>query len=252
MENNIFWSAKGSGFGELGSTPHQEFPGVPPGPFRFIHRLESSPQQGRARFSRHFFATLSLCTVQLTGDFKPLTQCFMYLKAGNQTQGATHTRTFKRNWHVCAVLGIHSLSIEIRSIQVLFLLFSNTRLKPLENICQERGRKPTRLKAYLRPSISARSLKNPQRTCDTSWKTGWNPPSARAGPGNDGSTLPGRGEGGGWGVYWPIFGYRSYRWAKYQYPSWGFGTLSLIRTKKSLNTYPFLGNTLNFVTLFRT
>ena len=155
----------------------------------------------------------------------------MHLKAGNQTQGATHTRTFKRNWHVCAVLGIHSLSIRIRSIQVLFLLFSNTRLKPLENICQERGRKPTRLKAYLRPSISARSLKNQQRTYNTGWKTGWNPPSARAGPGNDGSTSPGRGE------YWPIFGYR---WAKYQYPCWGFGTLSRFRTKKkSLNTYPF-------------
>ena len=133
-------------------------PRCTPGPFSFIHRLGSSPQQGRARFSRHFFATLALCTVQLTGDFKPLTQCFMHLKAGNQTQGATHTRTLKRNWHVCAVLGIHSLSIQIRSIQVLFLLFSNTRLKPLENICQERGRKPTRLKAYLRPSISARSL----------------------------------------------------------------------------------------------
>ena len=61
----------------------------PPGPFPFIHRLGSSPQQGRPRFSRHFFATLALCTVQLTGDFKPLTQCFMHLKAGNQTQGAT-------------------------------------------------------------------------------------------------------------------------------------------------------------------
>ena len=164
----------------------------------------------------------------------------MHLKAGNQTQGATHTRTFKRNWHVCAVLGIHSLSIQIRSIQVLFLLFSNTRLKPLENICQERGRKPTRLKAYLRPSISARSLKNQQRTCiNTGWKTGWNPPSARAGPGNDGSTFPGR--EGGWKLrweYWPIFGYR---WAKCQYPCWGFGTLSLFRTKKIPKYIPCLG-----------
>ena len=171
-------------------TPTKNSQEYPLGPFPFIHRLGSSPQQGRARFSRHFFVTLARCTVQLTGDFKPLTQCFMHLKAGNQTQGATHTRTFKRNGHVCAELGIHSLSLQIRSIQVLFLLFSNTRLKPLENICQERGRKPTKLKAYLRPSISARSLKNPQRTCDKSWNTGWNPPSARAGPGNDGSTLP--------------------------------------------------------------
>ena len=155
----FFGLQQGQDLENRAAHPHQEFPGVPPGPFPFIHRLGSSPQQGRARFSRRFFATLARCTVQLTGDFKPLTQCFMHLKAGNQTQGATHTRTFKRNWHVCAVLGIHSLSIQIRSIQVLFLLFSNTRLKPLENICQERGRKPTRLKAYLRPSISARSLK---------------------------------------------------------------------------------------------
>ena len=33
VENDIFWSETGSGFGEPGSTPHQEFPGVPPGPF---------------------------------------------------------------------------------------------------------------------------------------------------------------------------------------------------------------------------
>ena len=97
VENDIFWSETGSGFGEPGSTPHQEFPGVPPGPFPLYIGWGSSLQQGRALFSRHFFATLAPCTVQLTGDFKPLTQCFMHLKAGNQTQGATHTRTFKRN-----------------------------------------------------------------------------------------------------------------------------------------------------------
>ena len=49
--------------------------------------------------------SLLLCTVQPPGDFKPLTQCFMHLKAGNQTQGAPRTRTFKRNWHLWAVLG---------------------------------------------------------------------------------------------------------------------------------------------------
>ena len=31
-EKDIFWSEIGSGFGELGSTPHPEFPGVPPPP----------------------------------------------------------------------------------------------------------------------------------------------------------------------------------------------------------------------------
>ena len=30
VENNIFWSAIRSGFGEPGTTPHQEFPVVPP------------------------------------------------------------------------------------------------------------------------------------------------------------------------------------------------------------------------------
>ena len=29
-ERDIFWSEIGSGFGEPGSTPHQEFPRVPP------------------------------------------------------------------------------------------------------------------------------------------------------------------------------------------------------------------------------
>ena len=163
----FFGLQQGQDLENRAAHPHQEFPGsIPRALFlSYIGRgVPPSLRRGRARFSRHFFATLALCTAQLTGDFKPLTQCFMLLKAGNQTQGATHTRTFKRNRHVCAVLDIHSLSIQIRSIQVLFLLFSNTRLKPLENICQERGRKPTR-KAYLRPSISARSLKNQQRTC---------------------------------------------------------------------------------------
>ena len=30
VENNIFWSAIRSGFGEPGTTPHQEFPVLPP------------------------------------------------------------------------------------------------------------------------------------------------------------------------------------------------------------------------------
>ena len=30
MESYIVWSEIGSGFGELGGTPHQEFQGVPP------------------------------------------------------------------------------------------------------------------------------------------------------------------------------------------------------------------------------
>ena len=31
MENDIFWSEIGSGFGVLGGTPHRELPGAPPG-----------------------------------------------------------------------------------------------------------------------------------------------------------------------------------------------------------------------------
>ena len=30
MENDMFWSEIGSGFGESGGTPHHEFRGVPP------------------------------------------------------------------------------------------------------------------------------------------------------------------------------------------------------------------------------
>ena len=30
IQNDIFWSEIGVGFGEYGGTPHQEFPGVPP------------------------------------------------------------------------------------------------------------------------------------------------------------------------------------------------------------------------------
>ena len=32
VENAIFWSQIGSGFGEPGGTPHQQFPGVSPLP----------------------------------------------------------------------------------------------------------------------------------------------------------------------------------------------------------------------------
>ena len=31
MINDIFWAEIGSGFGELGSQPHQEFSELPPG-----------------------------------------------------------------------------------------------------------------------------------------------------------------------------------------------------------------------------
>ena len=36
IQNDIFWSEIEVGFGELGGTPHQEFPGVPPG-FNSVH-----------------------------------------------------------------------------------------------------------------------------------------------------------------------------------------------------------------------
>ena len=39
MENDIFWSVIGSGFGEPGGTLHREFLGVPPPPgYRGCHK----------------------------------------------------------------------------------------------------------------------------------------------------------------------------------------------------------------------
>ena len=41
-EKDIFWTEIGSGFGELCSTPHQEFPGVPPPPPLLVKLLTES------------------------------------------------------------------------------------------------------------------------------------------------------------------------------------------------------------------
>jgi len=45
-ENDIFWSTKGSGFGEQRAHPHQEFPGVPP-PVLCEERLLPLPELSR-------------------------------------------------------------------------------------------------------------------------------------------------------------------------------------------------------------
>ena len=53
VENAIFWSQIGSGFGEPGGTPHQQFPGVSPLPRpplyspSLLKKIIGSPVLGR-------------------------------------------------------------------------------------------------------------------------------------------------------------------------------------------------------------